>query len=67
MAKGGTARLLKMEMVGEIETDAVITNPQVPQDSIALQLPLAQSSLAPCFCFLQQSFCVFVTQQVVFP
>jgi hypothetical protein len=56
-----------MEMTGEIETDAVITNPQVPQDNIALQLPLAQSSLVPCFCFLQQSFCAFVMQHDAFP
>jgi hypothetical protein len=56
-----------MEMAGEIETDAVITNPQVPQDNIALQLPFAQLSSAPGFCFLQQSLCVFVMQHDAFP
>jgi len=56
-----------MEMMGEIETDVVITNPQVPQDSIALQLPFAQLSSASCFCFLQQSLFVFDMQHDAFP
>jgi hypothetical protein len=56
-----------MEMAGEIETDAVITNPQVPQDSIALQLPLAQLSEESCFGCLQESFCIFVMQHDAFP
>ncbi|MDB5087164.1 MAG: hypothetical protein JWR09_1158 [Mucilaginibacter sp.] len=54
-----------MEMIGEIEIDAVVTNPQVPQDAIVLQLPLAQSS-ALFFCCLQQSFCTFVMQHDAF-
>jgi hypothetical protein len=56
-----------MKMAGEIETDAVTTNPQVPQDSIALQLPLAQSFEESCFDCLQHSFCVFAMQHDAFP
>ena len=56
-----------METMGEIETDGLITNPQVPQDNIALQLFLAQSLSELCFCCLQQSFCVFVMQHEAFP
>jgi hypothetical protein len=67
MAKGGTFWLFKMEIMGEIETDKVIINPQVPQDSIALQLPLAQSLSELCFCCLQQSLCVFDKQNDAFP
>lgn len=55
-----------MEMAGEIETDAVITNPHVPQDNIALQLPFAQLPEASGFDCLQQSFCVFVIQHDAF-
>ena len=52
-----------MDMMGEIERGAFITNPHVPQDSIALQLPFAQSLSELCFCCLQQSFFIFAAQQ----
>lgn len=67
MEKGGTVWLFKMEIMGKIETDAVITNPQVPQDSIALQLPLAQSSEESRFDCLQQSLCVCWLRQDTVP
>jgi hypothetical protein len=56
-----------MDTTGEIERGAFITNPHVLHDNIALQLPLAQSLSALCFCCLQQSFFIFAAQQDAVP
>lgn len=67
MAKGGAPRLFKLEIVDEIETDELTTNMQIPQDNMALHVPLEQSLPEVCFdCLLQ--FCpVICLQQVAFP